>query len=599
MDFLFFIVLFGAFIVFLIPLLVILFLVQLNDRVKRLESNNSPQVSKVNLTSTSQTQEDQTQFSIIPEPTKTISRSTSEFNFLRWLAEDWVMKLGALLLTFGLGFLVSYAFIYDLISPSGRIVFGLILGIAIFAFGFKRLEKFPVQGDIFLSLGAFTLMISIIAGRTYIEFFSPLSALVSVFLTASSVSYISIVKDRKYLSYLGLLIGALAPILSFSPTPDSISLLSYLIILISGTIWVTRLKQVEGLTFIASIIFAVYTATLVSNRESFTINLVLVYIISFIFIINSIIEINQNKKNLVLDLITLAWSGFYLTIWINSMPISDSNSQDFRPILLLLTSIFFFFFGIYLYKKIKSSAAYYALTGVGSVMVYTSLTILLNSESWVLAFIAQVVTLSITTFLVTKDRKVCRGINLLLIFPMLGTLDVFFKEQNYYLSGYYPNEISSFFYALSLKDFLNLTSLTFAILGLGIFYYFQDKKTKSDDSLTFNKASIMVGSLYLFRLIWILSKELLAPRDGIGTQFDFSSLAALSIYTLIGIATYYYGLRNNALVSKRYGMILLTIVVLRVLFIEIFLMDLLTRIFTFLGIGTLLISTSFLGKRNK
>ena len=109
----------------------------------------------------------------------------------------------------------------------------------------------------------------------------------------------------------------------------------------------------------------------------------------------------------------------------------------------------------------------------------------------------------------------------------------------------------------------------------------------------------MVGSLYLFRLIWILSKELLAPRDSAETQFDFSSLAALFIYTLIGIASYYYGLRNNALVSKRYGMILLTIVVLRVLFIEIFLMDLLTRIFTFLGIGTLLISTSFLGKRDK
>jgi hypothetical protein len=84
-------------------------------------------------------------------------------------------------------------------------------------------------------------------------------------------------------------------------------------------------------------------------------------------------------------------------------------------------------------------------------------------------------------------------------------------------------------------------------------------------------------------------------------DFTLSSVISISvslfIYACFGLGTYFYGLKNNSEISRRYGIVLLAGIVLRILFVDLFYMDILGRVITLLAIGSLLISTAFYSKR--
>ncbi len=66
---------------------------------------------------------------------------------ISWVKEDWLLKLGALLLLIGFGWLVSYAFANNWIGPMGRITLGIMAGAVFILLGYWRIQKFIHQGE--------------------------------------------------------------------------------------------------------------------------------------------------------------------------------------------------------------------------------------------------------------------------------------------------------------------------------------------------------------------------------------------------------------------------------------------------------------------
>src|SRR3990167_3790055 len=85
--------------------------------------------------------------------------------FLAWISENWLLKLGALLLLIGFGWLVTYAFLNNWIGPMGRIAFGLVAGAGILALGYWRMRTFVTQGAVFVALGAAVILLTTYAAR--------------------------------------------------------------------------------------------------------------------------------------------------------------------------------------------------------------------------------------------------------------------------------------------------------------------------------------------------------------------------------------------------------------------------------------------------
>jgi hypothetical protein len=218
-------------------------------------------------------------------------------------------------------------------------------------------------------------------------------------------------------------------------------------------------------------------------------------------------------------------------------------------------------------------------------MSYNALGLLLSADLSIVTFVLEVLVLSITNYLITKDIRVSRIINLFLIFPVLATFYPLFF-------GYFIYENFGTYYQTT--DFLNSLTLASVLLALGFFYHDQATESKDEFSIVVNKGGIIIGSIYFYRIIWLFFGELFA---GVSPQYNFSIAVSLFIFACVGLGTYYYGIKNNGAVSRIYGVVLLILIVLRIIFIDIFNMDILGRVVTLLTMGTLLISTSFITKK--
>src|SRR3989344_6591697 len=149
--------------------------------------------------------------------------------FLKWFAEDWLLKLGALLLLIGFGWFASYAFLHNWIGPVGRITAGLIAGVLILMLGWWRIRNYLHQGGIFLVLGSTTILLTIYAAREIYDFFTPSIALIVMFLSALVVTVASVRHKSKQLAILSIALAGIAPLLTHSPTADYVSLFNYLL----------------------------------------------------------------------------------------------------------------------------------------------------------------------------------------------------------------------------------------------------------------------------------------------------------------------------------------------------------------------------------
>src|SRR3989344_1249789 len=213
----------------LIVLIVILFvqLSNLRKRVSDLELDSGRAPAGTPSVSTQQVQSVQTAFSNTTIVTST--GPTTLDKFFKWCTEDWLLKLGALLLLIGFGWFASYAFLHNWIGPVGRITAGLIAGVLILMLGWWRIRNYLHQGGIFLVLGSTTILLTIYAAREIYDFFTPSIALIVMFLSALVVTVASVRHKSKQLAILSIALAGIAPLLTNSPTADYVSLFNYLL----------------------------------------------------------------------------------------------------------------------------------------------------------------------------------------------------------------------------------------------------------------------------------------------------------------------------------------------------------------------------------
>ena len=136
--------------------------------------------------------------------------SQKEERFIAWVKEDWLLKLGALLLLIGFGWLTTYAFLNNWIGPAGRITLGIVAGTSFLLFGWLRIKKYIHQGGVFLVLGSTVVLLTTFAAREFYDFFTPASALVLMFLSTAFVALASVRYSSRALALSSLILAGIA-----------------------------------------------------------------------------------------------------------------------------------------------------------------------------------------------------------------------------------------------------------------------------------------------------------------------------------------------------------------------------------------------------
>ncbi|MBI5414522.1 DUF2339 domain-containing protein [Candidatus Peregrinibacteria bacterium] len=505
-------------------------------------------------------------------PEKTSSR------FVEWLVTDWIMKLGALLILLGFAWLTSYAFLNNWIGPMGRITFGILSGAIILLLGELRIRKFHSQGVILLSLGATTIHLSMFAARELYDFFTPSIALLVMALPVIFLATLSVKHKSLSLAILGLVLGAIAPLLTNASPEGILGIYTYLFLIIAGTFLVTLLTEWRILTFLSLIIMSVYSVPYfleglffsggsLSKGDVFSAQ-IFTLLFGGIFYVASLISIFRSKKTLSADIFSIGWNALYVLAWIQT-----AFSDEWKSLITSVVALIFMMGAYILLRSAQLKTSIYTYGTAAFMMIAAATAFELSGPALLIAYTLEAGIIPIIVFLIMKNNDDAQKSALLLALSL-------------YFSG---EHITSFQWRTGVFHGDSAVLLTIIIVFSGLFVFFSSQK------YTFPKwfLNLLLGISGLYGLIFIW----LSVHAGMENE-TIAQATVLTIYTLLGIGLYLAG-RNMLSKFIRYGGgALVGFVVLHLLFVEIWEMSLAGRIITFFLIGILLMSTALLERKS-
>lgn len=497
--------------------------------------------------------------------------------FIEWVKVDWLLKLGALLIFIGFGWFVSYAFANNWIGPVGRITLGLVAGAALLVFGWWRMRAYIRQGAVFMVVGSTVVLLTTYAGRLVYDFFTPESALVIMFGSVAFVALASVQYARMPLALASLLLAGVAPQLTHASTSDYIGLFSYLLVVVLGALWITAITGWRILTTAALVLVALYSVPyFLGIGRSIDENILLLFMFAFVCVIylaNTAGILFAKGREILTDTRTAAFNGLFLIVAIMSLA-----PEVWQSLMLAAWAVIFVLGGFLIFKSIGAPEPLYVYAGVAIAMLGTATSAELSGATLTLAFIFEAVVVSIIAYVFLSSVLIGQRAALLLLIP--GFLS--FESM----------QAASWRYGLIHEDFFVLLCMGLALIGLGLLYMAAQSSVspiERDDTKTGTSALFIVGSIFLYILLWLSLHAVLLDDDT-------AVMLSLVVYTVVGIIAYFKGFNGNQVGLKYYGGILLGVVVARLLLVDVWEMELTGRIITFFLIGALLMGTAFLGK---
>ena len=497
--------------------------------------------------------------------------------FTNWLKENWMLKIGVLLILVGFGWFMSYMFIHNWIGPVGRVTLGFVVGTLLTLFGSVRMEKNMTQGKVFLILGSALVIITSYSARVVYDFFNPTIALGIVFLVSAYVAATALQLQKKEIALYGLGIAFLAPILTDGSIETTL-LFTYLAVVSLASIWLASVRGWGIINSAAIIGFGIFTlprlvASPFLSSGDRTFILFTIFALGLVYFAVSVIGAIKNKTT---D------SNSIVVAVVDSALIIFTTYQLVTPELQSLTLaawMIVFAIGSYLtFTKTGKEKFFYLYSLVAILLLAIATSMELDGNSLLYAYAFESALISVAGYIITKRLDIGYTLSFLMAIPIFMSLP-----------------------SLSSRDWnngmFNESFMILLVVGaltclLGWFY----RKASQDLELQgveggekFYMALSVIGSLFFLALIW---KSAGAEILGSG-----SVLLSLVIYTIIGIITYFTGLFRDINPMKYYGATLILLVVLRLILVDVWNMDLPIRVATFILIGVLFISTSFITKK--
>ncbi len=494
---------------------------------------------------------------------------------IKWVREDWLLKLGAFLLLVGLSWLVSYAFLNNWIGPMGRIAFGLVAGTAFIILGWWRIQKFVHQAGIFLVLGSTTILVTIYAAREIYDFFTPLSALIVMFLSTAFVALASVKYNSRALALTSIILAGIAPVLTNSPTHDNIALFSYLLVVTLGAIWIVFLTGRRELSIAALALVTAYSLPFLLDFDFADRDVLLLFAFAFaalFFVTNSSGLIRAREGRSLADLVTAVGNGLFLLSWIMT-----AAPEEWRSLLISAWMIVFVAGAFLIARVAGHKTPFYVYAGVGVIMLAAATSAELSGATLTIAYTVECAVIILLSYYLKRDPRISQRVSALLFVPAALTL----KSMETY--RWHDSVLN--------RDFTVLAIMAVTLAGTGLFLRSIDTSTDKG-STKYNSFVFVLGTIYAYILLW-LSLHLAVDNA------DSAVTISLFVYTIVGLITYIHGRARARRGFVIYGGLLLAFVVGRLLTVDVWKMELTGRITTFLMVGALLMSTAFLVRKRQ
>ncbi|MFM2414835.1 MAG: hypothetical protein RI911_528 [Candidatus Parcubacteria bacterium] len=559
-----------------------------------------------------------------PVTSQTISATQTQGRGIgEWLKEDWLLKVGALLLLLSFGWFVSYAIANNWIGPVGRIGLGMLAGISLMVVGFLRYKAIPNQADIFLVLGAVITILTVFAARALYGFFTPLSALALMCAISGFIALASILYNRRPLATISLFAIGVAPFLTASPNADVLGLFMYFGVLLIAAAVLSSLRDYPELNSTAAGFLWVYSLIAVSDFQTRdTAFLIACFYMLALFGMQLYTSLKTNGLRKV-DVFAMLMNSGLALMWVSTIFTRDTylmpvllwalvfiggtyiffvlRTKSFRaapgeyqgepftafahgvmfllacmgmiaPALqsLVLVSMAALFcvlaYGAFLMTEKREGFYLYAAMAIIYIGVATAVE--LQGNALTIAYALQASAITLLAFAFTKDIASARQASVLFVIPVFLS---FLTIGNPFSNS-----------ALAV-----LTIMGSILIATGLYFRSLSLATNSETNRQWYATLIVVGACYFLITIWRACTEMFFYGS-------FGVMVALILYTFLGIGAYILGTQRDIKVYRVSGTLLVCFVIARLLLVDIWALPSEIRIVTFMVIGALMVSTAFI-----
>ena len=162
-------------------------------------------------------------------------------------------RIGIAAVIMGMAFFLKYAFDNNWVSPAGRVMIGILIGICVMALGQFLRKKYIQYSDLLMGGGLAILYLSIFSSHALYHIVDPMLAFMGMIVVTIIGVAISIINATKTLSSIAFIGGYLAPTLVGVNVLGEFIVFSYITILNAGTLGILLYKKWTNLIIIGFI----------------------------------------------------------------------------------------------------------------------------------------------------------------------------------------------------------------------------------------------------------------------------------------------------------------------------------------------------------
>lgn len=495
--------------------------------------------------------------------------------FIEWVTKDFMVKLGSFLLLLAVGWFVSYAIRSEWIGPSGQIALGLLLGVVFLILGVWRMAVNRHQGGIFTVLGATIVLLTLLAAREVYGFFTPVTTLLVIFLTVAFVAFVSVRFKSEKLAYSSLILASIAPYFTAAMPIPAVELFAYLLVVVAGTLWLVWVTGWTKLTLFSLIITYLYSVLYIVDGSTAEKDIILTF--SFLFVslyfgANMVSLVRRHGLGLYhmpIHTLTALGIAVYLLSWIET-----AIEPEWKSLLYTAWAVVFAFGTYVVYAFTANRSAFYLYGATSAALIGAATAAELEGPVLTLAFLIEVCLMLGAARKLGMAQETMTRISWLLLVPLLFT----FESLNMWA---WDETIFN-------QHFVVLVVTTVVLFTVAYMLKLKQSENVSHESRLTPYIFNALGGMYLAALVWLVTHIAFAD--------DVATMLSLVTYTIVGVTSYVSGVRAGSLAFQIAGGVIVGMVVLRLLFVDVWSMDIGGRIITFLIIGGMLISTAFIRK---
>ncbi len=154
-----------------------------------------------------------------------------------WLfGGNWLARIGIVALVIGTGFFLKLAFDNDWIGETGRVVLGIVAGLALLGGGEYWQRRYPIWAQPLTGGGIAILYLSIFAAFSMYDLIPSVAAFGLFFLVTLTAAGLALKYEAMTIAILGIVGGFITPVLLRDNLPDQRLLLAYVLLLDLGVL---------------------------------------------------------------------------------------------------------------------------------------------------------------------------------------------------------------------------------------------------------------------------------------------------------------------------------------------------------------------------